>query len=360
MSATNSNQAINKTEIKQESVVDVYNAMLDKLKNAATTEGAPVLPKINKTEEKIVQEKARVITLAAKDTPMDLVREITELKQTITNSLEDVKTRLLPEYERFDVLRKAIAYSEEELKNLYGIKEHAYALEVLLAAQKEKTTRFEEEIRQRKHAFEEERMRAQEEWAQAERNYQEKRDLAREMEKKQAETARSELEEELSAKRLAFKQECEVLRAMLDSRKDEYDRLKNREARIASLEQEYELLKEKVARFPEELQSAIQRTQRVAGEQLERKHEYELKLLQIEISSERNLYEQKIAALEQQIEQYKTLKKLFNQANMVSTDMLGTADGSSSSNAMGHTNIHKLEKVATSAAFMNDDAEVVE
>jgi len=92
---------------------------------------------------------------------------------------------------------------------------------------------------------------------------------------------------------------------------NKYNILIEKEAYISNQEQELIELKRQVMQFPEELQFSIQNAERILSEKLTRQYEYEMRLVHIELESERKLYQQKIATLEEQIEQYKGLNQLY-------------------------------------------------
>jgi hypothetical protein len=327
-------------EVKHE-IITAYNEILGKLK-VIKEGGQEEAPQII-AEEKIMEEEKRIVELVTQDTADDMVENIAKFKLSMSRFLEDMKSKLLDKYKQFDTLQQAIEYSKERLKKIYGIEVHAETLAVLMLTQKEKSIAFEEELNKRKRLFEQQKLQTEMRWQQEENDYISKRDLARKMDRDQHAAIMQALEQELIARRSVFEEECEAREARLAARENEYQQLKEREARITAWEQEYQLLREKVARFPEELRAAIQRAERTAVEQLTRKYEYETKLSQIELNSERKLYEQKITALEQQIEQYKTLKRAFGPTDNM--DKIAIPD---------HSNVHMLEKITS---IMNDEDE---
>jgi len=92
---------------------------------------------------------------------------------------------------------------------------------------------------------------------------------------------------------------------------NKFNLLIEKEASISNQEQELIELKRQVMQFPEELQFSIQNAERILSEKLTRQYEYEMRLVHIELESERKLCRQKIVTLEEQIEQYKGLNQLY-------------------------------------------------
>jgi hypothetical protein len=310
--------AVKDNEIKEE-VVAAYNEVLRKLTVAkpipADEDEREQQEVQERQEEKAAQEKAHVIDVASKETPDELVRNLSDLKLFVSKSLDEIKTKLLPEYEKFFTLRQAIAFSEAELKELNGIKVNAHTLTALMQTQKEKIANFERDVAERKRIFVQEKLQMERERQKEESDYATKLHAVREADQEQYRIAKRDAEQSLAAQRAAFEEECESREARLSAREKEHQQVREREAWIIAREQEYQQLKEKVGYHPEELRLAVQKVERNVVDQLTRKYEYDAKLSQIELESERKMYQQKIAALEEQIEQYKTLKQLFNQSS---------------------------------------------
>jgi hypothetical protein len=299
-------EVIKDTEIKQE-VVAAYTEVLRKLKIVKGT---------TKTEEDVHEEEIReeennLIELAANETSDDLVKNISDLKLQICKTLDEIKNRLLPEYEKFATLRQAIELSKRQLKDTHDIEANAHSLGILLLAQKEKAAAFNQEIMEYRIGFENEKKTNDRERRNEENEYLLKRESTRKKDQEQYKNRYQELEDELMNRRQVFEEECEAREIRLVTREKEHQQLKEREAWITAREQEYQQLKESAAQFPEELRNKVLEAESKITERLTKKIEYDLRLLRIESESKEKLYQQKINALEEQIEQYKSLKQLY-------------------------------------------------
>lgn len=303
----------NKHEMQvKEEVVSAYNEVLRKLtivKDNATPEERMEAME----EEEVVLENIRIIDGFMQESPEELVKNITDLKVFVSKELKMLEEKLLPYYERFHNLRRAIDFSEKELKEHHHIKTNINTLTALITAHKEKMAAFEDERAAYKKQFEEEKALSKKNRMQEEEEYLLKRNAKRKLEQQQYEVKRHDLDRELSTRRAAFEEEASTREARLVARENEHQQLKEREARIIAREQEYDELKTQVQTFPEELRTAVERVERSITDQLTRKYGYEVKLAQIELESERKLYQQKLSALTEQIEQYKMLKQQFTQ-----------------------------------------------
>ncbi len=293
-------------QVKQD-VVAAYNEVLRKLKE--TSAGQEQI----RQEEQIAHEKSPAIEAIVKEPSEELADHLAILKHSLTKTLDNLQERLLPEYEKFFTVRKAIEYSEAELKELHHIKVSAGALTALTQAHKEKMVSYENELVQCRQAFAQEKLKMANELEQEEADYVIKRDAIRKLDHEKYESSKLEVEKALAEKRAAFEEDFISREARIASREKEHQLLKDREAWIIAREQEYHELKEKAAYHAEELRLVVQKAERATADKLTSKYEYEAKLMRIEIESDRKMYQQKIGGLEEQIERYKSLKQLFKE-----------------------------------------------
>lgn len=253
-----------------------------------------------------------IIEIASKESADVIATGLAELKLNISRTLDEIKLKLTKEQDKFDLLRKAITQSEAELSNVYEIKNTVNTLSALIMAKNEKTAAYERELFEYKRTVENEKSQMEKERIREQNDFIQKRDATRKREQEQYEIDKRALYDELYESRRALDEEYEIREASLSARENEHQQLKDREAKIVAREQEYMHLKEKESRYPEELKSAIQKTELAISEQLTRKFNYDLKVAEIEWSSEKILLKQKIEGLQQQLEQLKALKDLYS------------------------------------------------
>jgi len=178
-------------------------------------------------------------------------------------------------------------------------------------AHKGKVAEFNQELLAYRNAFEQEKINNERARREEDSEYVFRRETIRKKDQEQYDAKRRQQELELTDQRIVFENDFETREARLAAREKEHQQMKDREAWIIAREQEYQQLKDKAALFPEELRQAVQKVERSITDQLTRKYEYDAKLVRIESDSERKVYQQKITALEDQIEQYKQLKQTF-------------------------------------------------
>jgi colicin import membrane protein len=302
-------------------ILEAYHDALEQLK---------VAKKTSKQELKAVEEKKEIVSKASNHSSDDIVQNIAKLKLSLVRSLEDIEEQLLTSYKQLASLQQAIEIQSKELTDLYEIKTNTDSLAALLHAQKEKSAFFDAEMKNKSANFEQEMTqkrviwkKEQDEFELSRKEYEQQtkksrqreedeysyqRDLVRKKEQDQYSLEKELLEKELSTKRTRLEQEFAT-----------------REANIVNQEQEFNTLKQKAEKFPEELQKAIQDTTETVTERLTFKFDYETKLAQKEVEGERKLSYQMITALEAKIAQLesqaKHLSDKSNQANLQVQDI---------------------------------------
>lgn len=142
MSTTEINVKSTKNEI-----LDAYHEVLQQLKEAK---------KVNKQDLKHEQEKQVIIEEAASHTTDGIVKNLADLKLSLVKSLEMLEHQLLNEHKKLVVLQQAIAVQRNELEALYEIKINTDTLAALLEAQKQQKDAFDKDIALRRQQFEEE------------------------------------------------------------------------------------------------------------------------------------------------------------------------------------------------------------
>ncbi|MDX1901215.1 MAG: hypothetical protein SFW66_04305 [Gammaproteobacteria bacterium] len=286
-----SNEIENTAENLNDEVVAAYNEILMQLKDAKKVT----------TETPIEEERLAVIESFTKETPEDAMQHFDEIKRILNHSLEDVRDQYLTEQKKLLQIADAIESKSKALADLHQIEVNLDSLSALLLAHREKSAAFEKEMEERRSQFEAEMTSKQKEFQQEEQKFISQRELTRMKERNQYEIAKRTQEQELSAIRQKFEKD-----------------MSQREARINANEQalsQLEQLREKVERFPVELEEAIKNTEESVTRSLTLKFDYEMQLAQKEM----RLYQQtietletKIALLESNISRFESLKSSFS------------------------------------------------
>ncbi len=302
-------------------ILEAYHEALKQLKESK---------KMSRQEEKIQEERKEIIANASEQTTDIIVKGLAELKLSIVRSLEELEEKLLSSQKRLLSLQQAIEFQTTELSELHEIKVNTDTLAALLAAQKARKEAFEAEITEKRAILEQDMTEKRAAWKKEqeeqfsiqkeqelllkktrqreEEEYLYQRDITRQKEKDAYEAQKQALEKELIDKRLALEIE-----------------FKAREAHIIENEQTLSQLHERTEKFPQELQKAIDDTEKAVMDRLSFKYDYEAKLMQKEVEGERKLYQQMIAALEAKVkhleEQAHQAAEKANQANLQVQDI---------------------------------------
>jgi hypothetical protein len=287
-------------------VFEAYEELLNKLSNSKP---APTVE-----EKKVVEEKKQVVETAVKEASDgdELAKHLTALKTTLNRELDDVVTKLISEQKKFATVQKALTIQTQELDEAYAIRPQADTLAALIAAHREKSVTLDQEINQKRAMWTKEQethdnLRKEQETnlirtrQREEENYLYNRDIFRRKEQEEYEQQKKQLEQELNAKRLALE----------ESFRDREAKMSMRETSIVAREDEFQKLNEEVRNFPERIQAAQQEAEKILGDKLQIKFEYEAKLLQKEFEVERQFHKQALVELERKIEHLESLNYSF-------------------------------------------------
>ncbi len=287
-------------------VFEAYEELLNKLSN---TKPAPTAE-----EKKVVEEKKQVVETAVKEASDgdELAKHLIALKTKLNKDLDDVEVKLLAEQKKFATIQQAIGIQSKKLDELYNIVPQADTLAALIAAHKEKSVTLEQEINQKRALWAKEQettenLRKDQEAhlirtrQREEENYLYNRDIFRRKEQEEYEIQKKQLEQELNAKRLTLE----------ESFREREAKMTMRETTILAREDEIQKINEEIHNFPERIQAATQEAEKILGDKLAIKYEYEAKLLQKEFEVERQYHKQALAELERKIEHLETLNYSF-------------------------------------------------
>jgi hypothetical protein len=128
------------TKNTKNEILEAYHEALQKLKE---------IKKTSKQEQKITEEKKEIVETASKQTTDDIVTNLAILKLSLVKSLEEIEEKLLSSHKQLTTLQQAIQIQTQDLAEIHEIKVNAETLTALLVAQKEKSTAFEKEMKDR-------------------------------------------------------------------------------------------------------------------------------------------------------------------------------------------------------------------
>jgi len=280
---------------KQE-MLEAYQALVRQLEEKRAAELHP---------EKRLREKQaeEAVAVAAGLAPDGVERALGNLKADIGKSLAEIAERMTSEVTRFNTIQKAVESKERELQELYGIEKAAASLAALIEGQNQKRREFEIELGRQKEELTREIDSTRAEWEKEKKSHEaesrerdalEKRNREREKEefaylfKREQQIARDKLNDEKAG----------LEKEILGKRESVAKELADREKAMAAQEKELTELRQKVAAFPKELESAIDRGVKEVTDRLKLEAKSREELLRKEFEGERNVLAARIEALE--------------------------------------------------------------
>lgn len=271
--------------------------------------------------------KTRVVEEASRLQPDKIMKDISTLKIGLSQSLDKVEEALIEEHKKLSGVSEAIRFEKDNLQNIYQIKAEADSLAVLITIHKEKKQDLEQDIKEKREAWEkekqnfelgvkEERERIRKEREREEDEYVYNRNQKRKKEEDSYNEKVAKQEKELKEKREAFEKD------MLE-----------READIKAREEELKDLRKKAELFPAQLEEAVKQKENEITERLTSNFKHEKEILEKEYQGELKLMNQTIKSLQDKIKDQDNMmnqlyKKVENADKNVKDIVLKAIEGS--------------------------------
>jgi hypothetical protein len=293
-------------------ILKAYESLLKNVQNAKND-----VPK-QAQEEK---QKKEILEKVSGITNDGIVKNITNLKASLSNSLEEILQSLTGEFKKLEEIRAAIALEKKTLEDLYSLSANTDSLAAMLLVQKEKKETFEKTMQEKETAFTNEIAAKKEQWEleknrqkAAEKEYSDelakrrKREeeeyaynlkIKRQKEQDEYDTQKIQLEKELADKKARFEQEISA-----------------RELNLKNVEAELAELRKNNAEFPAKLEKALKDKEAEITKQLKTQYDFDVKLMEKQNEADIRLKDQIILSLQEKIkEQNAQLKEYTDKAN---------------------------------------------
>ncbi len=262
-------------------ILDAYNALLSGIEGK------------EEVSDKVVEEQ-KLVDKASQETVEKIVTDLSHVRLSANQTISDLTDKLTQESERLANLRKAISIAQKELEDTQKVKIKAVQLYGLIEAQKRIEEQFNQEMTEKRNAWEEE----QKSYADSIKKERTRDEEEYEYNKKMVRKRDTEMWEE--EKRKHAQQQAEERKA--------------HEAMVSELEE----LRNKAAAFPAELDREIKAKVTEAVTRVQREAQIQQTLAKQEADSKQKLADQKIASLESMltshIQEIKELKQQFEKA----------------------------------------------
>ncbi len=241
------------------------------------------------------KQKSAIFEGATRQQPDKIMKDISGLKISLSQSLDKVEESLIEEHKKLSEVSEAIRVEKENLQNIHQIKAEADSLEALVNTHKEKEQEMEQEMKDQREAWEKEKKQAEQELQEEKERIRKER--AREEEEYLYHRDQKRKKEEDSYNEKMLKQEKE-----LKERREAFEKeILEREADIKASEDEFQELKKKAEQFPAQLEGAVQQKENEITLRLTSEFKHEKDILQKEYQSELKLKDQTIKTLQDKI-----------------------------------------------------------
>jgi hypothetical protein len=266
-------------------------------------------------------EEKEVVGSASRNSVEDIVGKLASLKLEIVKSIDGLEERLIAEHRRFTELRQAVSLQSAALEEMYGIQAEADGLSALILAQNQRKEAFEEEMEDKRFAFDTDMAQRKLQWKKEQEEFEATRKERDGQLKKERQREEEEYTYNLQMVRKkesdAYEARKSALESELKEKKAQIEKgLAERESIVSSRENEFQELRAKVDLFPKELDKTVKETEKNITERLEFKYKYQAELTAKEIEGEKRLNKQIIAAHERKIaEQDEYIRQLTQKAD---------------------------------------------
>jgi hypothetical protein len=293
-------------------ILKAYETLLQDIQKAK----ADIPKQIQETKQ-----KAEILEKVSGISNEGIVKNITELKSNLGNSLDSMLQNLTNEFKKLEEIRAAIVLEKKTLEDLYSLSANTDSLATMLLVHKEKKENFEKTMKETENAFANEMAEKKAQWElektkqkadekeyaddlskrrkREEEEYTYNLKIKRQKEQDEYDTRKSQLEKELVDKKTSFEQE-----------------IAHREAALKNAEAELGELRKDNAEFPAKLDKALKDKESEITKQLQSKYGFEIKLMEKQSEADTRLKDQIIASLQEKIkEQQEQLKEYADKAN---------------------------------------------
>jgi hypothetical protein len=276
---------ISKINTKQEILV-AYEDLVNELKEQKS-------PK----EQQDQLEKENLLSRVSSQSKDSFIKHVSELKIQLNKQLDEIGDSMLAEIRQLTDIREAIGLGRKDLEELYKIKTEGESLMALVQLQEEKKQEFTSEMETQRQAWikekdefekqtKEQKLIKEKERKREEEEYAYNLNLKRKKEQDFYEQQKQMMEREVAENKASFEKE-----------------MNEREQNIVAKENELSELRDKVTRFPQELDKTLKQAVKDNSEKLLQQFEIEKKLLLKETETEIKLKDQAIQTLELKVKE---------------------------------------------------------
>lgn len=293
-------------------IIEAYEKLLKEIKQTR---------KVSPKEESEIRKQQEIVQKSTKNTPDDIIKNITDLKLKITKLFDEIGDKITDECKRLYEIQQAIDIESKNLQEKYAINTNADTLDALLFAQKQKSEEFERDMQQKRQIFDEEistkRLAWQKEQKELELDKKEQEQQLVKIRKREEDEYNYKLAIERQKTSNNYEMEKAALERELKERREVIEKeFAEREVILTNQEQELQELREKITKLPEVLEKATKDAEQKTIQRLQMEHKFTTDLQNKEVEGERKLGKQIITALETKIKEMEAhISNLTQKAN---------------------------------------------
>jgi hypothetical protein len=270
----------------------------------------------------------------------NIEKSITELKSSLSNSLDELSRNLISEFKKLEEIRSAIAIEKKNLEDMYSLSATTDSLAAMILAQKVQKEQFQEEMSDKTAQWELEKSRQKIE----EKEYNDELTKRRKREEEEFQYA-------LKITRKKDKDEYEASKAALEyeikTKKAEFEQdVASREKALKEAESELAELRKNNEAFPVKLEKAVSDKETEITKTLKAQYGFDIKFLEKQNEAEIRLKDQMITSMQEKISELQTqIKEYSEKANRAEAGVKDIAFKAIESAAKAKT----IERIETSS-----------
>jgi hypothetical protein len=335
-----------KTPAKKKSTSSARQQMLETV--AETTKQVDERKEADaRPEDRLEAKSVRDAVAAADALSTDgVVKSIGELRSAIGKTLAQLSDRLEEEVGKYVQIQRAILAKETELKEIYDIQKSASTLTALIESQQKRKDEFDAEMAAEKEQLTQEIETTRLEWETERKSREAEIKEQAVIEQKRRDRERDEYrytfarEQQLTKDKFAD-ETARAEKELADRTAEANKQLQARETAIADREQELIDLRNRVAAFPKELDTAVAKAVKETTDRVNSAGAAREELLKREFAGERNVLTTRITSLEQSVkEQSEQISRLLAQSEKAYVQVQDIAvkaiEGSSASKSLAN------------------------
>ncbi len=310
------NEEVSSKNTKKE-ILDAYEKLKQQLQENKEIPGSE--PK-ETPKENVVEGSSRL-------QPDKIMKDISNLKISLSQSLDKVEEALIEEHKKLSGVSEAIKLEKENLQNIYQIKAEADSLAALITTHKEKKQELEQEVKEKRDAWEKEKQ-------QFEQELKEERERIRKEREREEDEYVYNRNQKRKKEEDAYNEKVEKQEKELKEKLEAFEKeMQEREADIKAREEELKDLRQRAEQFPVQLEEAVQQKEKEITERLTSDFKHEKNLSEKEYQGELKLKDQTIKSLQDKIRDQDNLmnqlyKKVENADKNVKDIVLKAIEGS--------------------------------